>query len=153
MEYALCLQYVMQSLYDDTHLIGNQYVIEKIYIPQKSTKGHLEHESRINKTLPRADVYSFCLRKKWFSGFDLKLQLSRPEFVWYHQLCIIDKIELCKYEILKIQRWLLEDRWENLRIFMFMPTKSQSTTDHPLITDLHRLDNRTLMIIARFLYF
>ena len=114
-------------------------MIEKIYIPQKSTKGHLELKSRINKKLPRADVYSFCLRKEWFSGFYLKLQLSRPEFVWYHQLCIIDKIELCKYEILKIQRWLLEDRWENLRIFMFMSTKSQSTTDTPwlqICTDL-----------------
>ncbi len=84
----------------------------------------------------------------------LRTKVTKSRFVWDHILLINFNLTELNQEIRRDRRWLIEDRWENIRKFMYMTYKAPQ--DIPFCWNLQQLSESSpslIKVIARFLYF
>ncbi len=74
-----------------------------------------------------------------------------PRAVWRIRRDLIRQIEYGIIEIKILHRWLVNDRWDSLREFMFMSSGAMSSSH--LILNLQELSMDLKKLIARFLYY
>ena len=109
---------------------------------------HISTTSRFRPSIKREDYREYFDRRPPPSTTSYSLQ---PRPVWKIRENILRSIVNINSDIEYSRRWLVEDRWDSLREFMFMSSKAQSSMI--VIENLQKLPAPIKIVICHYLYF